>query len=152
MKSVFSMVILGIILLAGACKKDDDNQALIDKELIEQYLLDNNISAQEHESGMYYIITTEGFGASPTLNDDVEVSYRGYFLDDTVFDQTAAGQTVEFPLANLIKGWQIGLPLLKEGGRGTFFLPSELGYGDRPPSGFPANAVLIFDIDLVNVN
>ncbi|NUQ26339.1 MAG: FKBP-type peptidyl-prolyl cis-trans isomerase [Saprospiraceae bacterium] len=151
MKSVFSMVLLGIILLAGACKKDDDNQALIDKELIEQYLLDNNIDAQEHESGMFYVITTEGFGASPTLNDDVEVSYRGYFLDDTVFDQTAAGQTVEFPLANLIKGWQIGLPLLKEGGRGTFFLPSELGYGDNPPSGIPANAVLIFDIDLVDV-
>jgi len=146
------MVFLGIVLLAGACKKDDDNQAVIDKALIEQYLLDNNIDAQEHESGLYYIITTEGFGASPTINDDVRVSYRGYFLDGTVFDQTAAGQTVEFPLANLIKGWQIGLPLLKEGGRGTFFLPSELGYGDRPPSGIPANAVLIFDIDLVDVN
>ncbi len=151
MKSVFSMVFLGVILLAGACKKDDDNQALIDKGLIEQYLLDNNISAQEHESGLFYIITTEGFGASPILSDSVEVSYRGSFLDGTVFDQTAAGQTVEFPLANLIKGWQIGLPLLKEGGRGTFFLPSELGYGDNPRPGIPANAVLIFDIDLVDV-
>ncbi|MBK8706215.1 MAG: FKBP-type peptidyl-prolyl cis-trans isomerase [Saprospiraceae bacterium] len=54
-------------------------------------------------------------------------------------------------MASLIKGWQIGLPLLKEGGRGTFFLPSELGYGDNPRPGIPANAVLIFDIDLVDV-
>lgn len=151
MKRWFFLLIAGTLFFAGACNKDDDNQAIIDKELIEQYLLDNNLTAQEHESGMFYIITTEGFGASPTLNDDVEVSYKGYFLDKSVFDQTAAGETISFPLANLIKGWQIALPLLKEGGRGTFLLPSKLGYGSNPPPGFPANAVLIFDIDLVDV-
>lgn len=150
MKLRFSLLIAVFVLAFGACKKDDTDQALVDKQLIEAYLLENNITAQQHESGMYYVITTEGSGDSPTINSTVEVKYKGYFLDGAVFDQTTGNQTVTFPLNNLIEGWKIAIPLLKRGGKGTFFLPSALGYGSNPPPGIPSNAVLIFDIELID--
>lgn len=150
MKLWFSMLLAGIVLAFGACNKDDTDQALIDKQLIEQYLVQNNITAQEHESGMYYVITAEGNGDSPTISSTVEVKYKGYFLDNSVFDQTSGNQTATFPLNGLIEGWRIAIPLLKRGGKGTFFLPSALGYGSNPPPGIPSNAVLIFDIELID--
>jgi len=58
---------------------------------------------------------------------------------------------VVFSLQNLVKGWQIGIPLLKAGGSGIFLLPSAMGYGTSGSGSIPPNAVLIFEIDLVSV-
>ncbi|MFN9955636.1 MAG: FKBP-type peptidyl-prolyl cis-trans isomerase, partial [bacterium] len=71
-------------------------------------------------------------------------------LDGTIFDQTTGNQTATFPLANLIPGWQEGIPLLQKGGKGTFLLPSALGYGPNPVGPIPANSVLIFEIELID--
>ena len=150
------MKYLGVFLLFftlvfTSCSKDEDQeQALVDQQLIEGYLSENNLSATRHESGLYYIIEESGSGGNPSSNANVEVRYKGYFLDGTVFDQTQGTNSITFNLQNLIPGWQIGIPLLEKGGSGTFLLPSELGYGPFPPPGIPANAVLIFDIDLVD--
>ncbi|OQX80726.1 MAG: peptidylprolyl isomerase, partial [Bacteroidetes bacterium 4484_249] len=61
-------------------------------------------------------------------------------------------QTISFPLTAVIKGWQIGVPLLKQGGEGLFFIPSELGYGSQGTGSIPGNSVLIFDIGLADIN
>ncbi|MBE0637028.1 MAG: FKBP-type peptidyl-prolyl cis-trans isomerase [Bacteroidales bacterium] len=141
------------ILIFTACKKDDDTaakQAAKDEQIIADYLAANSIEAQRHESGLYYLITDAGTGEQPTINSTVEVFYKGYLTNGTIFDQTTNG-SVTFPLKNLIEGWQIGIPMLKEGGSGTFFLPSALGYGSSATGSIPANSVLIFEIDLVTV-
>jgi FKBP-type peptidyl-prolyl cis-trans isomerase FkpA len=91
----------------------------------------------------------QGTGGNPTINDEVTVFYKGYFLDDSVFDQTSS-DPISFPLGNVIKGWQEGIPLFKKGGKGKLFLPSVLAYGSNPPPGFPKNAVMIFDVELVD--
>ena len=130
-----------------SCKLED--QAEIDQEKIEQYLADNELTATRHSSGIYYRISTPGSGGSPSLTSTVTVKYKGYFLNNSIFDQTT-GNPIQFPLSNLIQGWQIAIPLLQKGGKGTFFIPSQLGYGSYPPQGIPANAVLIFDIELVD--
>lgn len=145
------LLILFSATLLFQCNKDDVDRAKVDDEKIQQYLKDNNLTATKHESGIYFIIGTPGSGGSPKLSSTVRVFYKGYFLDKKVFDQTAA-TPVSFPLSNLIKGWQIAIPLLQKGGKGTFFIPSELGYGAFPPQGIPANAVLAFDIELVDFN
>lgn len=138
---------LGII----GCGSDDDNaQHDKDIDLITQYLMDNNLNAQMTPSGLHYIITSEGDGNHPTLNDQVTVSYTGQLLNGTIFDQTPPGQTRTFPLAGLIKGWQEGIPLLSRGGSGKFILPSNLGYGNRANGSIPANSVLVFDITLAD--
>ena len=72
-------------------------------------------------------------------------------INDTIFGQTATDKTFTYALSGLIKGWQIGIPLMKKGGKSTFFIPSELGYGANSTGTFPANSVLIFDIELINV-
>lgn len=134
--------------LGAGCHKDD--QAAKDRQAIQQYLSDHSLTATEHDSGIFYIIDTPGSGGSPTVANTVKVKYKGYYLDGVVFDQTTGSQTIQFPLSDLIEGWQIAIPLLQKGGKGTFFIPSGLGYGSYPPSGVRPDAVLVFEIELVD--
>lgn len=138
------------LLLALGCNKDKGpDQAQIDQELIEAYLEANQLTAERHSSGLYYIIEEPGSGGSPNINSEVLVHYKGYLLDGTVFDQTTSNARTFF-LFQVIQGWQIGIPLLQKGGKGTFFIPSWLGYGPEPQANIPANSVLIFETELVN--
>ena len=135
-----------------SCLKDvsPEEQLEIDIQKIKDYLVANNLTATETPSGLHYIITQEGTGGNPNLQSNVTVKYKGYLLDGMVFDQTSGSATATFPLANLIEAWQEGIPLLKKGGKGTFFSPSALAYGPNGVSGIPGNSVLIFEIELVN--
>jgi FKBP-type peptidyl-prolyl cis-trans isomerase FkpA len=118
---------------------------------IEQYLIDNNVTAEKTESGLHYIITQVGTGIKPVNTSIVEVRYKGYFLDKVVFDETTGNETISFRLNGVIKGWTEGLQYFREGGKGTLLIPSGLAYGSNQRQGIPANSVLIFDIELVDV-
>lgn len=142
-------LLIPILLVMLSCNKDD-SQAEKDDQIIRDYLSENNIDATKHSSGLYYTITKEGSGEHPNTGSEVTVRYRGYLTDGTTFDQTAGSTTATFGLGSLIDGWKIGIPLLKEGGKGTFFIPSVLGYGNQGTSSIPANSVTIFDIELVS--
>ena len=139
------LLLLAISSLSVLSCKDQS-----DMEKIEGYLADNNLTATSTPSGLYYIITQEGSGGHPNLQSTVTVKYKGYRLNGMVFDETTGNNTATFPLKNLILGWQEGIPLLKKGGKGTFFVPSNLGYGAQSVGDIPANSVLIFDIELVD--
>jgi len=130
-----------------------EDQAAIDKSEIEQYLLDNNLTAESTPEGICYIIEKEGTGSRPDLSSTVTVHYEGSLLDGTIFDSSyARGQKATFPLLGVIDGWKIGIPLFKEGGKGTLLIPSELGYGSRGSGAtIPGDAVLRFDIELFDV-
>jgi len=119
-------------------------------EKIEDYLSRNNLTATPTASGLYYIITEEGSGGHPNLQSTVTVRYKGYRLNGEVFDETPGNETRSWPLKNLIEGWQIGIPLLQKGGKATFFIPPELGYGTQKVGSIPGNSVLIFEIELVD--
>jgi FKBP-type peptidyl-prolyl cis-trans isomerase FkpA len=155
-KNAFLPVITGLFLslFFTACLKDDslspEEQLKADIKLIGEYLQKNNLVAKSTASGLHYIITQEGFGqATPTLQSKVTVSYKGYFLNGSVFDQTQPGKTIEFPLNGVILGWQEGLQFLKMGGKGTFLLPSAIAYGPNGSGSIPPNTVLLFDVELV---
>lgn len=141
--------LLSLFLFAGlaACNKDD--QADIDRKAIEQYLAANNLTATEHPSGIFYIIETPGSGGSPTVQSTITFRYKGYYLDGLVFDETTGGNTATYKLSDLIEGWQIAIPLLQKGGKGTFLIPSGLAYGPYPPQGVRPNAPMVFEIELV---
>lgn len=124
---------------------DDQNEAQI-----LAYLEENSLEAQRHPSGLYFSIEETGSGGSPTISSTVQVRYRGYLLDGTVFDETSGSSTTSFQLANLIEGWQIGIPLMQRGGSAVFYIPSELGYGSSGTTGIPGDSVIIFEIDLVD--
>lgn len=117
---------------------------------IQNYLLDNDLTAQQSASGLYYTIDEEGEGEQPTLTDNVTVSYKGYLTDGTVFDENIAG--ANFNLGNLIPGFSEGITYLKEGGSGTLYIPADLGYGNSAVDIIPGGSVIIFDVELISVN
>ncbi|MDB5228592.1 MAG: FKBP-type peptidyl-prolyl cis-trans isomerase [Bacteroidota bacterium] len=145
MKKLFLLL---IPLALFSCKKSD--QPKIDDAIIKQYIADSGLNAIAADSGLYYVVLNPGTGNSPSFTSYVTVDYKGYLTDGTIFDQTA-GTPLLALLNSRIKGWQIGLQLIKKGGKIKLLVPSQLGYGDAPPfSTVPSNAVLIFDIELVD--
>lgn len=104
-------------------------------------------------SGLQYKIIEQGTGISPKENDTVVVHYKGTFLNGKVFDSSMdRGEPVEFPLNQVIKGWTEGLQLLKEGGKATLFIPSNLAYGTQGAGGvIGPNQTLIFEVNLIKV-
>ncbi|MBN1651841.1 MAG: FKBP-type peptidyl-prolyl cis-trans isomerase [Bacteroidales bacterium] len=142
--------ILAATLGLTACDKDDNDAAAqleIDKEIIENYLSVNQLTAESTASGLYYIIDNQGDGVKPSISSTVTVSYTGKLLDGTVFDSG----TASFPLTNVIVGWQEGIPLFNAGGTGQLIIPSCLAYGTQGSGSIPPNTVLIFDIYLISV-
>lgn len=145
------LVLVVIILSFLSCKKKSNaSQAELDEKIITNYISDNKLNATATGSGLYYVITSQGTGVQPNANSNVTVSYKGTLKDGTLFDQSAAAGTT-FGLSNVIKGWQEGIPYFKKGGKGMLLIPSALGYGAQATGSIPANSVLIFDINLINV-
>jgi FKBP-type peptidyl-prolyl cis-trans isomerase len=127
-------------------KKDGDDYV--------KNFLDCNEEAVQTESGLVYYPMKEGEGQQPALGDTVEVHYHGSLTDGTVFDSSVdRGQTISFPLGGVIKGWQEGLALMKEGGKATLIIPGDLAYGDAGSGdAIPPGATLKFEVELFKVN
>jgi len=143
-------LLLIVIFALFSCSKDDaETQAETDEQIIKDYLSTNNLEATHHDSGIYYFIVKEGGGNHPNISHTVIIKYKGELTDGTVFDETG-NSSATFPLANLIRGWQFSVPLLKPGGKGIFYIPSGLGYGPSGTTNIPANSVLIFEIELID--
>ncbi|KAL3904656.1 MAG: hypothetical protein SGARI_004830 [Bacillariaceae sp.] len=126
-------------------KKDGD-------EFIANFL-DCTDDAVKTDSGLVYYSMKEGEGASPELSNTVECHYHGTLTDGTVFDSSVdRGQTISFPLGGVIKGWQEGLAMMKEGGKATLVIPSDLAYGDAGSGDtIPPGATLKFEVELFKV-
>ena len=106
------------------------------------------------ESGLQYQVIKEGEGAKPKATDTVKVHYKGTLVDGTEFDSSyKRGEPISFPLGGVIKGWTEGLQLMPVGSTYRFFIPSDLGYGDRGAgANIPGGAALIFDVELIEIN
>ena len=112
-----------------------------------------NKEAVTTETGLVYWEEVTGSGKQPTAESTVEVHYHGTLMDGTVFDSSKmSGQPVQFPLDKVIKGWSEGVLRMKEGGKATLYLPSDLAYGDggSPPQ-IPGGSALKFEIELISV-
>jgi len=154
MKKLFLATICALCVMS--CIKDDsvtfEEQMAIDEALILDYLEENNYSVQKTDEGVYYHHWVEGTGTQPTIEDNVTVHYQGSLLDGTVFDSSYGGNPASFSLTGVIQGWQIGIPLMKEGGRTLLVIPSRLAYGTAGAGGsISANAVLAFEVELLEV-
>lgn len=106
-------------------------------------------------NGLQYEIQKEGEanGAKPKAIDTVVVNYIGTLTNGTEFDNSfKRGQPASFPLNGVIRGWTEILQLMPKGAKWKVYIPSELAYGENPPSQqIPANAVLIFEISLEDI-
>jgi len=107
MKRVFFLSIFLIAIVLFGCNKVD--YQVLDNDIIQQYIIDNNLTAQPTGSGLYYVIDVPGTGENPTLSSNVTVAYTGSLTDGSIFDQSTVGS-------------------------------------------IPANSVLIFDVNLIDVD
>lgn len=134
-------------------------QKATDDKLLQEYFTKNNIKATKTESGLYYTIKKQGKGVAPQKGDTVVANYTGKTMNGETFDsnQDPKFNHVEpfpFPVGaqRVIAGWDEGFLLFKKGSTGTLYIPSTLAYGANSPSpAIPANSILIFDVELVDV-
>lgn len=144
-----------LLFIAASCTKNTDvaDYSATDKKIIEDYLLAKNLMAQSTASGLHYIIEKPGGTYRANIHSQVSALYKGYLVNDTVFDQSTLtyNNPATFALASVIKGWQEGIPLIGVGGKIKLLVPSALGYVNVAKARIPANSVLIFDIEIVDI-
>lgn len=130
---------------------DSVQQKQIDIKTIEGAIASGKTDVKNKEQGVYYTMMKEGSGRQVTVNDTVTAFYKGYlFANDSVFDQTR-DKPATFPLKRLIKGWQIGVPLCKVGGKIKLVIPSDLAYSIRTRAAkIPPNSILVFEIEVLD--
>lgn len=156
--------------------KDDEAQAIVQQFFMEQeqkqraaaaerfktnkadgekYLADNAKKENVHvtASGLQYEVLKEGNGKKPSATDTVVCHYEGTLIDGKMFDSSIKrGEPATFPLNQVIAGWTEGLQLMQEGAKYRFFIPYELGYGERGAgASIPPFSALVFDVELIEV-
>lgn len=102
-------------------------------------------------SGLQYKVDKEGTGSNPKAEDTVEVHYKGTLLDGTEFDSSyKRNEPAKFPLNRVIKGWTEGVQLMNKGAKYTFYIPSDLAYGDYGSQNIGPGETLIFEVELIS--
>ena len=104
-------------------------------------------------SGLQYEVIREGNGKKPSATSKVKCHYEGTLIDGTKFDSSYdRGEPATFGLNQVIAGWTEGLQLMTEGAKYRFFIPYNLGYGERGAgASIPPYAALVFDVELIEV-
>ncbi len=106
------------------------------------------------ESGLQYQILTPAEGLKPKATDSVKVHYVGTLVDGTKFDSSVdRGEPITFPLNQVIPGWTEGVQLMSVGAKYKFFVPYNLGYGEKGAGNgaIPGFATLIFEVELLEI-
>lgn len=109
-------------------------------------------NVQHLQEGLYYEVIVQGTGAKPTEADEVNVHYKGTLVNGKVFDSSYdRGAPLDLALGRVIRGWQLGIPLMSVGAKYRFYIPSALAYGERDMGEIPPFSALIFDIELLGI-
>ena len=162
--------VLTSVALAGCGQSMDEVQKEIDKQEAEAsvsaaanakagqaYLAD--IAKQPGivtlPSGLMYKVVSspDPKGAQPAATDTVKANYEGKLVNGHVFDSSyARNEPATFPLPRVVPGWQQAVPLMHKGDTWMLYVPPSLGYGERDMGEIPPNSVLIFKIQLLDIN
>ncbi|GAB4332612.1 MAG: hypothetical protein OHK0038_08360 [Flammeovirgaceae bacterium] len=175
---IFILSILSALAFLNTSCDDEDTsfdpieQRKRDNTIIEEFLEENNLTAQKTVSGIYYIVEKQGTGAFPLYGDTITLHYTGMLIGSKVVKHeenniygdifatsvystepvvVTVGQVYNTPF-NLPLGWDEAIKTTKKGQKVTFFFPSELGYGSSGiRSVIPPYAVLVFDVEILDI-
>ncbi|WP_373651545.1 FKBP-type peptidyl-prolyl cis-trans isomerase [Schlesneria sp. DSM 10557] len=152
----FRNVLAASLVLALALFSESPSMHAAQKNPLEPGAADKDAPKEftTTKSGLKYRVLRKSDGLKPTARDTVKVHYKGWLDGGKVFDQSygADGDSIEFPLSGVIKGWTEGMQHVGEGGMIELEIPYELGYGERgaPPT-IPGKSTLHFIVELLEV-
>lgn len=104
--------------------------------------------------GLQYAIEKKGSDDAPmpAPGSRVTVHYEGKLIDGTIFDSSySRDEPATFPLNGVIQGWQIGVPMMRQGEIWQFAIPAAIAYGERATGPIPAGSTLLFKVELLEV-
>lgn len=128
-----------------------EEQTKKNKEFLDANLKKEGVKVTD--SGLQYKVLNMGTGITPDANDSVQVIYHGTLIDGSVFDSSKdRNEPVTFKLDNpMITGFVEGVKMMPEGSKFEFYIPQELGYGERGAGRIEPGSTLIFEIELLKV-
>ncbi|CAH0533321.1 putative FKBP-type peptidyl-prolyl cis-trans isomerase FkpA [Vibrio stylophorae] len=145
-----AFLIFGLYQRIAGSKGYDANLAKGEAFLAENK---NKAGVTTTASGLQYETLEQGTGTThPGPRDAVKVHYHGTLLDGTVFDSSVQrNEPITFGLHQVIAGWTEGVQTMVVGEKKRFYIPAPLGYGKRSVGRIPAGALLIFDVELLEI-
>ncbi|MEI7962143.1 MAG: FKBP-type peptidyl-prolyl cis-trans isomerase [archaeon] len=155
----FTMKIVETFNQKEILKKRMDQQkelAVKDSLSLENFL--SSLKGQDVKqaaNGLRYIIEKTSTGKQVKSGDKITVKYKGTLLTGEVFDETKEGAepfTFTVGLGQVIRGWDEGLLMMKEGEKYKFIIPPSMAYGESGSGPIPPLSTLVFDVELVKIN
>ena len=118
----------------------------------EQFLADfkQKPGVKISKSGLMWEVIKEGTGRTPKPEDILKIKFIASFSNGEVFDSMAKNNPVEFPVRGLFPGWEEATRQMKVGGKYRFVFPPNLAFGERGSGPIPPNAIIIFDVELLD--
>ncbi len=125
-----------------------DQQLAVDGKQISSYLSKNKLKMEKTASNLYHNISKAGNSTKAQNNQIAKANYKVSLLDGTVIEEEKNGN---LQLSRQVRGVREALGLLGKGGKGKFVIPSTMAYGDRQRGKIPSNAVLVYDIEVLDI-
>ncbi|ADY53143.1 peptidylprolyl isomerase FKBP-type [Pseudopedobacter saltans DSM 12145] len=161
-KLLVYVVVVSSMFIFGSCLKTEDtpnyqqqmqDQLNSEEMIISRFLVEKNIAATRDATGIYFYKYEQNKDRNEkynyTPNTIITVKYTGRLLNGTVFDSRE--QETNFRLGEVIFGWQVGIQLMQKGEKLRLIIPSVYGYGNKSLGLIPANSILDFDIELIDI-
>ena len=152
---VCAVVSFALVLFLG-CKKHEEAYSL-EKETVMinawvKSMVNSNNIVDSTSTGLHYIISKVGTGATVTTGNTVTLKYTGKFVDGTIFDSSASFSYVHKASdQRMIPGFEEGVEKLSKGGSGIFLIPSAQAYGTGGYSTIPPYTPLEFNIEIIDI-
>jgi len=137
----------------GLADRRDAAEADKDKAIMNEIANRWPDAVRDEETGIYYVVRTEGTGSKPAQGTKITVHYTGTLMDGTQFDSSRdRNEPFQFNVGGgqVIPGWDVSLMDMKKGERRIIILPPEMAYGSRGIGPIPPDSWLVFDVELLD--
>lgn len=145
--TLYTIALLGVLVLFNSCKKEYETIESIDEAKIQEYIKKNNLTMTKDPSGFYYQVLTQGTGAPLQNKDSVFYKLAIKSLDGTGYYNTPTyGNEATYVGYAYPSPYRIALQGVKRGSKVRVILPSYLAYGKNGNSSVPSNEVIVAEL------
>ena len=151
MKRFFTLVI-SLIVLSGCVQDSPNVKQIANLKFFIENLAQEGINVIE--KGLHYAVLNSGDinSKSPELSDTITAHFHGTLTDGTVFwSSVESNAPLTIQLSGLIEGCQKVISLMKVNDKWRVYIDPSMAYGDEGRPGIPSNSILVFDIELLDI-